>query len=121
MKFQKDIIYSASIIIKYLRIIKSILQNVKINRGKPHQNGIERPEGGALADIQVETPISGGTINSRPQQKNHQEERITSNEAAAGKDAHCIFFKELTNSVPQPMRNHHHLELSLFSNGLSSK
>ena len=32
VKFQKDIIYSASIIIKYLRIVESILQNVKINK-----------------------------------------------------------------------------------------
>ena len=65
--------------------------------------------------------ISGRTVNYRPQQKNHQQERIIKYRTSTGKDIHCISYKKSTPSATQPMKNHIHLELSLFSNGLSFK
>ena len=38
-----------------------------------------------------------------------------------GKDVHCISSKTLATPTTQSMRNHHHLELLLFSNRLSLK
>ena len=71
--------------------------------------------------LHEELSITGRIVNYRPQQKDHQKERITNYAAPTGKDAHYISYKKLTTPVTQPVKNHHHPELSLLSNGLSSK
>ena len=61
------------------------------------------------------TSITERTVNYRPQERKHQLQ------APTGKTVHRISYKKLTTPGTQPMRNHHHPELSLFSNEFSLK
>lgn len=65
---------------------------------------VRKPEGGTLA-CTTQCQLQGEWSITDPNRKN----------------AHCISYKKLTPSATQSMRNHHHLEVSLFSNRLSFK
>lgn len=52
--------------------MQKLISNVKINNGRPHQNGVVMPQGGAYYSVS----ITGRFVNYSPQQKNDHGERI---------------------------------------------
>ena len=77
-------------------------QPVKISKGKPHSNGVVKPEGGSL-------PLNFDYRNSCQFQTRQEKMYLH------------ISHQELATCAIQLMRNHHHHELGLFSNGLLFK
>lgn len=90
-----------------MKLKKGHLTNIECRgqKGKPYQS----------------MSIRGGVFKYRPQQKNCQQERIANYRPQQEKMGTASSIRKRLTPATQPKKSCHHLELLLFSEGLSFK
>lgn len=105
--------YYACHLATHFFILWYTMGTVKINKKKPHQNGVRRPEGGALRQ-----PVMSVTerIVKDPNRIVHRKEALVID--PTGKDGCHVSYKISDASTTQPVKHYHLPELSVVSNRL---